>query len=319
MGLFFENMTLLAFITWVAYLAAAWAFNSFGNKNIITGVIAYLVVPLIGVFILWPITAKGTNMDNWFSHAKVLSASAGCLIFTAIKFSNKVRSWRWFLMLPAAILALNMLEAIMREFQIAATYAVPQTIDGMTYYGGIWNNLNAWSGIINLLLISGWFGITVLKDKDNTMCWPDMIWYWVIGYDLWNMTYCYNALGARGFYALGITLVATIIAHRQHKGSWLVHRAGTLAFSNYVMFTFPHVMLDSAIAVSNAWNPVTMTVIAAISLGWNIVIAIIQVKIIVTQKKNPLKNEIHTEHPEYKYYRDLEQQLNAAPEQGYTA
>lgn len=314
MGLFFTNLSLMAIVAWVVYLAAAWAFNAFGNKNAITAVIAYLVIPIIGVFIVWPITAKGTNMDNWFSHAKVLSASAGCLIFTAIRYSERVRSWKWFLILPAAILALNMSEAIGREFEIAATYATPQTIDGMTYYGGIWNNINAWSGIINLLLISGWFGITALKDKDNTMCWPDMIWYWVIGYDLWNMTYCYNALGSRGFYALGITLVATIIAHRQHKGSWIVHRAGTLAFSNFVMFTFPHVMLDSAIAVSNAWNPVVMTVVALISLGWNVVIAVIQVKIIAKDKKNPFKDDLHVDNAEYKHYQGLIKDYEANPE-----
>lgn len=317
MGLFFENMTLVAIVSWFIYLAAAWAFNSFANKSVLSGIIGYLIIPIIGVFIVWPITSSGTNMDTWFSHAKVLSSAAGALIFTAIKFSDKVRSWKWFLTLPALILAINMAEAISREFEIA-TYGF-QVVDGMQYYGGIWNNINAWSGIINLLLISGWFGIIALKDKNNTMCWPDMIWYWVIGYDLWNMTYCYNALGARGFYALGITLVATIIAHRQHKGSWIVHRAGTLAFSNYVMFTFPSLFVDSAIAVSNAWNPVVMTIIALISLGWNIVIAVIQVKIIVTEKKNPFKDEIHTGHAEYQYYRDLEEKYNAQPEEGYKA
>ncbi len=318
MGLFFENMTLLAIVAWFIYLALAWAFNSFANRNVITGIIGYLIIPLIGVFIVWPHTSAGTNMDTWFSHAKVLSAAAGALIFTAIKFSERVRSWKWFLALPACILALNMIEAIMREFEIA-TYTGGQVVDGMYYYGGIWNTINAWSGVINLLLISGWFGIIVLKDNRNTMCWPDMIWYWVIGYDVWNMVYCYNGLGSRGFYALGITLVATVIAHRQHKGSWIVHRAGTLAFSNYVMFTFPSLFVDSAIAVSNAWNPVVMTALAVGSLAWNVVIAIIQVKIIIKDKKNPFTDEIHTEHPEYKHYRDLEQKLNETPEEGYKA
>ncbi len=307
MGLFFENMTLLAIAAWLIYLAAAWVFNSFGNKTLMNGLIAYLLIPIIGIFLVWPNTSAGTNMDNWFSHAKVLSAAGISLVFVAIKFSNKVRSWRWFLILPAFLLALNMTEAIIREFEIAQTYTTPQTIDGMTYYGGIWNNINAWAGIINMLLISGWFGIVILKDKHSTLCWPDMIWYWIIGYDLWNMTYCYNALGARGFYALGITLVATIIAHKQHKGSWLVHRAGTLAFSNYIMFTFPSLFVDSAIAVSSAWNPYVMTTVALISLGWNIVIAAIQIKIIIKDKKNPLKDELHVENAEYKYYKDLEQ------------
>lgn len=315
MGLFFENISLLALFTWIAYLAAAWAFNSFGNKSVKTAIFAYLILPLIGVFIVWPITAKGTNMDNWFSQAKVLSASAGCLIFTALRFSKKVQSWKWFYTLPALILVINMLEAIGREFQVASV-TTPQTIDGMTYFGGFWNNINAVSGIINLLLISGFFGIIILKDKQKTMCWPDMIWYWVIGYDLWNMVYCYNVLGSRGFYALGITLVATIIAHRQHKGSWLVHRAGTLAFSNYIMFTFPHVMLDSSVAVSSAWNPTVMTVLALVSISWNIVIAVLHFKIIIKDKKNPIVDEIHTDHPEYQYYHRLAKELDteASPE-----
>lgn len=67
---------------------------------------------------------------------------------------------KWYYTLPALILAVNMADAVIRELEVA-TYTTPVVVvvvvDGMQYVGGIWNNINAWAGLINLLLISGWF------------------------------------------------------------------------------------------------------------------------------------------------------------------
>lgn len=298
MGIFFDGLNLETIIAFILYCLLLAGLNELGNRSLKSGIIMYLIVPLIGVFIVWPITAKGTNMDNWFSHAKVLSSAAGALIFVGLRFSTRIRRMKWYYTLPALILAINMAEAVIREFEVA-TYTTPVVVDGMQYVGGIWNNINAWAGLINLLLISGWFGIVILKDKHNTMCWPDMVWTWVIGYDLWNAVYCYNVLGSRGFYALSSLLIATVIAHKRKDGSWLQHRAGTLAVMNYVMFTFPHLLFRPELTVTNAWNPVVMTSVAVIALVWNVVIAVIQVKLIIKNKRNPLTDEINTEHPEY--------------------
>ncbi len=308
MGYVFNGLDLITIIALVVYSLILFGLNELGNRSFRSGIIMYLIVPLIGVFIVWPITAAGTNMDNWFSHAKVLSSAAGCLIFVGLRFSPKIRKIKWYYLLPALILAVNMVEAVVREFEIA-TYTTPQVFDGMTYVGGIWNNINAWAGILNIIAISGWFGIIILKNKEHTMCWPDMVWYWVIGYDLWNAAYCYNVVGSRGYYALASLIVATFISHKRKDGSWLQHRAGTLAVANYIMFTFPHLMFTDLFMVENAWNPVPMTIIAVVALVWNIGLVAVSIKHIIVNKANPLKDEVHVTDPEYLHLSSLEHEV----------
>ncbi len=54
--------------------------------------------------------------------------------------------------------------------------------------GGPWNYMNAVAGILNIIAITGWFGIVIRKetkkDKSKDMLWPDMLWFWIIAYDL---------------------------------------------------------------------------------------------------------------------------------------
>ncbi len=313
MGFFFENLSLQALVAFLLYFAILWVLNSFALKNKWTGLFMYLIIPIVGVSIIWPITAKGTNMDNWFSHAKVLSAAAGCLIFYAFRYSKKIQGIKWYRILPMLILALNMIEAIAREFEIG-NMAVPQTVDGMYYMGGVWNQINGWAGILNLILICGWFGMFIMKDKNRTMCWPDMTWWWIIGYDLWNAAYSYNCLGNRSFYVFPVLLVATVIAHKEGKGAWLQHRASTLVIANYIMFTFPHWMVDSNVAVASSWNPNAMILISVAALVWNIVIFVIQLRVIIRDRKNPLTDELFTQTKDYQRYYELKAYYEANPE-----
>ncbi len=312
MGFFYDNVTIEAIAMFLIYFTVLWLLNSFALKNKWSGLFMYLVVPILGVFIIWPITAKGTNMDNWFSHAKVLSAAAGCLIFYALRYSEKVQSIKWYKVLPLMILALNMIEAIVRELQIGQLTS-PQVVDGMTYIGGPWNQINAVAGILNILLICGWFGIFIMKDKNRTMCWPDMTIAWIIGYDLWNQAYAYNALGNRSFYALPLLMAATIIAHREGKGAWLQHRASTLVIANYIMFTFPHWMVTSDVAVQSSWNTQAMMLISIAALTWNVVLFAKQASIIIKSRKNPLMDELYTDTDQYKRYQEIRAEYEANP------
>jgi hypothetical protein len=79
--------------------------------------------------------------------------------------------------------------------------------------------------------ISGWLGIVITKDKKKDMIWPDMLWFWVLAYDLWNFAYGYNCVGDQSFYSgLCLLAAATIPALTWRKGAYLQHRAQTLAF-----------------------------------------------------------------------------------------
>ena len=99
---------------------------------------------------------------------------------------------KWALFFPAFILALNIGEAVVRDFEVYALHATGQVIDGMGTLSGPWNIMNGIAGILNLVTISGWLGIFFTKDKKRDMIWPDMLWFWVLAYDLWNFAYGYN-------------------------------------------------------------------------------------------------------------------------------
>ena len=106
--------------------------------------------------------------------------------------------------------------------------------EGVFVLGGIWNYMNGIAGVLNIIAITGWFGIVVRKetgkDKSRDMLWPDMLWFWIISYDIWNFVYTYNCLPHHAWYAgFALLLAPTLCAFTLGKGAWLQHRAQTLA------------------------------------------------------------------------------------------
>jgi len=95
------------------------------------------------------------------------------------------------------------------------------------------------AGILNILAITGWWGITIRKktpkDGSRDMLWPDMLWFWIIAYDIWNFAYIYNCIADHSFYCgAALLLSCTIPAFLIKKGAWLQHRVSTLAL--WIMF-----------------------------------------------------------------------------------
>ena len=62
--------------------------------------------------------------------------------------------------------------------------------EGVWLYGGWWNVLNGLAGLFNIVCMTGWWGIYSSKNKQD-MLWPDMIWVYVLAYDVWNFQYTY--------------------------------------------------------------------------------------------------------------------------------
>ena len=77
---------------------------------------------------------------------------AGCLGFLAIRYIPGAAGKKWVLAFPPAILALNILEAVIRDFQVAGINGFH---DGMLLVGGPWNVMNGVAGILNIVTISG--------------------------------------------------------------------------------------------------------------------------------------------------------------------
>jgi hypothetical protein len=145
-------------------LAVCIGLNELCRRNKWFSLAMFLVLPGILTFTVWPHTAgAGSSMGTWFYWVKVYSVLAGCLGFMAIRFLPGVAKNKWALFFPALILALNICEAVVRDFQVYTFHATGQLINGMGMRSGPWNIMNGVAGILNILAISGW-ALSRIKD-----------------------------------------------------------------------------------------------------------------------------------------------------------
>ncbi|PFG34984.1 DUF5692 family protein [Sanguibacter antarcticus] len=290
----FESVPWYSALMWVAVVAALMLANEIARQSKWAGLCLFVALPLMLTIFVWPTTAgAGSSTGTWFHWVKVYSALAGCLGFMALRYVPRIAKNKYALMFPAAILALNIFEAVIRDFQV---YSMNGLIDGVMMVGGSWNIMNGIAGLLNLLTICGWAGIYITRGRTKDMIWPDMLWFWIIAYDLWNFAYVYNCVGDHSFYAGAALLVScTIPAFFLRKGAWLQHRAQTLAF--WMMFTmaFPAFVTDSTFAVQSSHNTTALFLVSLVALLANVAVAAYQVHRIVTRKKNPLTDELYTD------------------------
>ncbi len=303
----FDSIPWYSWLAWFGVLAGLIAVNEITRRWKWAGVAFYIVLPVILTLFVWPTTAgAGSSTGTWFHWAKVYSALAGVLGFMAIRYFPRLAANRWVLLFPPAILAINIMEACVRDFQVGAMGA-HQMVDGVYMLSGPWNYMNGVAGLLNLLTICGWAGVFVSRDKSRDMIWPDMLWFWIIAYDLWNFAYVYNCVGDHSFYAGAALLIScTIPAFLIKKGAWLQHRANTLAL--WMMFTMavPSFVTDSPVAVASSHDPIALYVVSGLALASNIAVAIYQVRTIVVGRRNPLRDELYTGHPRYRQVVDAE-------------
>ncbi len=302
----YESIPWYSWVAWLVVLGALIGLNEVTRRWKWAGIAFFIVLPIVLTLFVWPTTAgAGSSTGTWFHWVKVYSALAGCLGFMLIRYVPRVAANKWFLVFPPAILAINITEACIRDFQVGAMGANGQVIDGVVMVSGAWNWMNGIAGLLNLLTICGWFGIFVSRDASKDMIWPDMLWFWVVAYDLWNFAYVYNCVGDHSFYAgAALLLSCTITAFAIKKGAWLQHRAHTLAL--WMMFTMavPTFVTDSQFSVSASHNPAALFTVSAIALAANVAVAIYQVRTILRRRRNPLTDELYVELPAYRQVRD---------------
>jgi len=308
----YESIPWYSTLMWVAVVAGLMLANEIARASKWAALVLFIGLPVVLTIFVWPHTAGAdSSTGTWFHWVKVYSALAGCLGFMAIRFIPKLAKNKYWLMFPAAILALNIFEAVIRDFQV---YGMQGMVDGVFMVGGPWNIMNGIAGLLNLLTICGWAGIIISRGKQKDMIWPDMLWFWIIAYDLWNFAYVYNAVGDHSFYAGAALLIScTIPAFFIKRGAWLQHRAQTLAF--WMMFTMavPTFVTSSMFAVESSHNPTALFIVSAISLAANIAVVVYQVRVIVRTKRNPLKDELFVELPAYQKVLADNRPLDAEP------
>lgn len=299
----FAEIPAASWLMWLVVLGGLILFNEITRRWKWAALAIFVALPIVLTIFVWPTTAAaGTATGSWFHWVKVYSALAGCLGFMAIRYIPKLQKNKWALMFPPAILAINIIEAVIRDFEVAGMGE--GLVDGVYMVGGPWNVMNGVAGIINAVTICGWMGIVISRSKSKDMVWPDMMWFWIIAYDIWNFAYVYNCVGDHSFYAGGALLIScTIPAFFIKKGAWLQHRAHTLAL--WMMFTMavPAFVSTSDFAVQSSHDPTALMTVSVISIVVNVAVLAYQVYVIAKRKRNPLKEELFVEHASYQAIR----------------
>jgi hypothetical protein len=302
--------------------------NEFARRTKWGGIACFLVLPAVLTVYFISIyvgAAMGAEwalnnptyvyMNGWFHYFKLYAATLGCIGFMMLKYKWSIGKTDWFKVYPFLIVAANILIAVVSDFESGIKGALSPdgwwlSSENVWLYGGWWNWLNGIAGIINIFCMTGWWGIYTSKDKKD-MLWPDMIWLYILAYDVWNFQYTYLNLPTHAWYCgLALLLAPTVANALWNKGGWIQNRANTLAlwcmfaqvfplFQDRSVFTTIPVLyadgfMDAAIRPTLV-NPVPQGVISIASLAINVLALALIIKRSVEQKKNPYKQEIFTD------------------------
>jgi hypothetical protein len=346
---FYENVpTILVILVWLGVFVSLFVLNEVTRRFKWIGFAAFVVLPIV-LTIMWLTVFKDTAYMDWFHLAKVYSSTAGCIGFWCIRHIKGLSKNKIALCFPPLILAVNICEAVARDFEVGNSYATPvmeYANNQVQYYiGGAWNYMNGIAGILNIITITGFFGICVRavtdKDKSRDMLWPDMLWFWIIAYDIWNFAYTYNCLPDHAWYCgFALLLAPTVCAFTVGKGAWLQHRAQTLALWCMFAQTFPtfqdasqwmvqssasHTIAQAAMnqglvasdgytilvnsgvyqVASASPNTTVLFVVSLLALLANIAVFVYMIMRVVKTKRNPYTSELYTDLAVYKKVKAL--------------
>ncbi len=296
---FYENYTLINILGVALLLSCLFALNEFTRQSKLLSIIMFLFVPIVFTVFIWPTTSQNdATSGNWFAWVKVYSALAGVIGFMAIRYSKKLQINKKFLFFPLGILSINIAEAVIRDFQIYAYDGVVE--NGLFLQGGLWNIFNGIAGIITIVTLTGWGMIRVANTKSRDMIWADQLWFYMISYSLWNISYVYNCIPDRSFYA-GVVLlsIALITGFSIGKGAWLQHRAQTLALFAMFTLTFPMYSTWSLFSIVPTHDTLPKLVLSIVSLLANLGVLTYQLRTIIKHKRNPYTKELYSHTPAY--------------------
>ncbi|MDC7224828.1 MAG: DUF5692 family protein [Spirochaetales bacterium] len=231
---------------------------------------------------VWPTTAgEGTSVNTWFHYVKVYSVVIAALGVTIIRFYpiGEKKAAKAF---PAFILALNIVEAVIRDVEIGM-------VDG-----GVWHYMNAAAGLISALTISGWLGIYSDKKDKHDMVWPDMTTSWIIAYVLWNFSYIYFCIPEHATFGISTLMSATLPALFIKKGTWGQARAYTLSMWMLFLMTFNGYIDTPGQTIFLPDSPALKMAFGIISLGLNGYVLIGYVRRIIKKENFKLGTPVYS-------------------------
>ncbi|MDO5721123.1 MAG: DUF5692 family protein [Actinomycetaceae bacterium] len=193
-------------------------------------------------------------------------------------------------------------QAVAANFAATNVGIDPET--GFRTIGGYWNIMSAIAGCLNIITMTGWAKIAVTtnpKEKVKGLIWVDMVWPWVIAYDLWNHAFLYNALADYTWYCtLALLLAATIPAFWWAKGQWLWFRCYTLMFWIAMNNLLPEFLIAPGQSNFATMNPTANIVCSGLALISNVLLFAYWLYIVIVKRRNPVTSGIFQELGEYR-------------------
>lgn len=140
------------------------------------------------------------------------------------------------------------------------------------------------------------------KQKVRGLIWVDMVWPWVIAYDLWNHAFLYNSLADYTWHCtLALLLACTIPAFTWAKGQWIWFCCFTLVFWISMNTLLPEVLvLPSDIFNFATMGPRANIVCAVVALVANVMLFAYWLHKIVVFKRNPITGVLYCELAEFR-------------------
>lgn len=179
----------------------------------------------------------------------------------------------------------------------------PET--GFRTIGGWWNLASAAAGMLNIVTITGLGKIVATspgKRKVRGLIWVDMVWPWVIAYDLWNHAFLYNSLADYTWYCtLALLLACTIPAFTWAKGRWIWFRCFTLVFWISMNTLLPELLVPPSDIFNFAtMDPRANIACAVVALAANLALFVYWSYKIVRHRRNPLTGVLYCELGEFR-------------------
>lgn len=299
---------------WLLVFVGLILVNELARRTKQGGIFCFLILPA-GLTVYFIAVAVGASMgaewalnnptylymNGWFHYAKLYAATIGCIGFMMLKYKWGIGKTHWFKAFPFVIVAINILIAVASDFEsgIRGAMALAETgsrwwlsSEEVWVYGGWWNWVNGIAGILNILCMTGWWGIYSSK-KQKDMLWPDMTIFYIVAYDLWNFEYTYNNLPTHAWYCgLALLLAPTVAAFFWNKGGWIQNRAFTLAIWCMFAQCVPAFQDYSVFSVQSVNNPNVNLVVSVIALVANVAAFAYIMYRARKLKVNPYLNEV---------------------------
>ncbi|MGK5092741.1 DUF5692 family protein [Deltaproteobacteria bacterium TL4] len=185
---------------------------------------------------------------NLFSWVKIYSVTMGVCWFTLCRYTQ-LKDKRWPFYVGYMILALNILEAVLKDI----------SKEHYIHY------INAVAGILLIFTLPGPKHIKVdMESKHRDFTWDTPI-QWIIGYTLWNFAFIYLCVSRDTYIHIAVLGAPLIIGIFNNK-LWLQARGFTLGLFGIMIYTYRPMF--SEIMRPNQYDQILGLVAASLSLGW---------------------------------------------------